>query len=74
MMNNYSHNDVEIKKEEDVLALKEIMYKSVNEMSLEPSPPKQAFKEMFEQVADKRVRYMVRELGDRAKQYNSAEL
>ena len=73
-MNNYSYNDVEIKKEEDELALKELLYKSVGEMRLEPSAPKQASKEMFEQIADKRVRYMVRELGDRAKQNNSAEL
>ncbi len=71
---NYSYNDVDIKKQEDELAIKDVVYKSVNGMSLEPSGPKQALFEGFERQSDKRVRNMVRELGDRAMQFNSAEL
>ena len=73
-MNNHSYNGVDIKKQEDELALKDVVYKSVNGMSLEPSAPKQALNEGFEQQAENRVRKMVRGLGDRAMQYNSSEL
>ncbi len=74
MKNNRSYNDVQIKKEDDEFVFKNIVFKSVNGVRLEPSAPRQALNESFQKDAEKRIRGMVRELGDRAVQHNSSEL